>query len=94
MKDILNFILGLLTLVYVTVIILNVTGVIDLASLVGGFTLLEIMMFAPIFMLGAFSLVSFASKSFKLIFFVLMVIALIIIVLYLIDPTFFGLIAA
>lgn len=93
MKDVLNFILGLLALVYITVIVLNFTGLVDLSGLVGGVTLLEIMIYAPMFMLGAFALVTFASKSFKLIFFVLTVIVILALTLYLIDPTFFGLIA-
>lgn len=93
MKNVLNFILGLLAMIYIIVFVLNFTGIIDLHGLLGGYYFeLIFIIIIPIFLLGAFALVAFASKSFKLVFFILTVIALAVVIVILIDPTLFGLI--
>lgn len=92
MKDVLNFILSLFALVYVAALVLGFTGIINLQALLGDLYF-ETIIYLPAFLLGALALVSFASKSFKLIFFVLTAIAVLALILFLIDPTFFGLIA-
>jgi len=92
MKETLNFILSILALVFVTLLTLSLMGIIDLAGLLGGSLYYNILVYGPSFLLGAFALVTFASKSFKLIFFVITVVVLLALIVLIIDPTFLGLI--
>ncbi|MDD2445198.1 MAG: hypothetical protein PHX09_00035 [Clostridia bacterium] len=90
MKNILNFILSILTLIYVTIMALILVPIIDITSIIGLPILIEINRYGPLVLLSSFALVNFADKSYKLIFFILMAIVFIAIVLVWIDPNIFG----
>lgn len=89
MKETLNFILSIIALLFIASFVLTAAEIVNVASFLGW----QIFYFyIPTFLLGAFALVNFATKSIKLVFFILTVIALIALVILLIDPTFFGII--
>jgi len=94
MKNILNFILSILALIYVAIIALFYIPIIDISGIITLETLSLLTTYVPVSLISAFALVNFADKSFKLVFFILMAIVFIAIVLVWIDPTIFASILA